>query len=198
MNDTKQIRGREQFRKYKKVFSLLVSFYSLFSTKTRIKLLEKHRYMRGKLGMGVRYALLKSIAVSCGDNVGIGEGVFFINPQHLSVGNNVSIHPMCYIDCGFNSENGLIIGNDVSIAHSSTIMNSTHSYQDLNTNIKDQPMITIRTEIYNNVWIGAKSTIIAGNIINSGCIIGAGAVVTKSTESNYIYAGVPARKIKHR
>lgn len=199
MNKEKvHIRGREQFKKFRKVFSLLVSFYRLFPLKTRIKLLEKHRYMRGKIGIGVRYALLKSIAIECGDNVGIGQGVFFINPQYLSVGSNVSIHPMCYIDCGFNAENGLKIGNDVSIAHGSTVMDTAHSFQDLLINIKDQPVVTIKTEICDNVWLGAKSTIIAGNVVSSGCIIGAGAVVTKSTEKNGIYAGVPAKLIKHR
>ena len=193
-----QTRGRDQFRKYKKVFSLLGFFYRLFPTKTRIKLLEKHRYMRGKFGMGVRYTILKTVAASCGDNVGIGQGAFLINPQNLSVGNNVSILPMCYIDCGFDAENGLKIGNDVSIAHGSTVMDSTHTFQDLDVNIKDQPVLTVQTEICDDVWIGAKATIIAGNTVHRGCIIAAGAVVTKSTEENGIYAGVPAKLIKRR
>ena len=196
--ETTQIRGREQFRKYKKLISLIVSLYRVFPTKTRIKLLERHRYMRGRIGIGIRYALLKSLAKSCGDNVGIGQGVYIVNPQFLSVGDNVSIHPMSYIDCGFNAENGLVIGSNVSIAHGSTIMDSTHSFQDLDTNIKDQPMLTIKTEICDNVWIGAKATIIAGNTVNRGCIVAAGAVVTKSTEEDCIYAGVPATIIKRR
>ncbi len=41
--------------------------------------------------------------------------------------------------------------------------------------------------------------VVIGNVeIASGCVIGAGAVVTKSTEPNSIYVGVPARKIKER
>lgn len=52
--------------------------------------------------------------------------------------------------------------------------------------------------ICDNVIFGVHATVIGGVIIEAGCIIGAGAVVTKSTESNGIYAGVPARRIKER
>lgn len=196
--EVKSVRGREQFKKYRWAILLLISFYKLFPRKRRIKLLEKHRYMKGRFGVGVRYALLKSVAIRCGENVGISEGVFIINPQHLSIGDNVSIHPMCYLECGHNPENGLIIGSDVSIAHGTTIMDTAHSYDDLNIYIKDQPLLTIQTEICSNVWIGAKSTILAGNVVSQGCIIGAGAVVTKSTEKNGVYVGVPAQLIKKR
>ena len=33
--------------------------------------------------------------------------------------------------------------------------------------------------------------------IGKGCIVGAGSLVNKSLEENYMYAGVPARKIKY-
>lgn len=196
--ETSVKRGRDQFHKFRRVFAFLTSFYRLFPLKKRVRFLEKHRYMRGKLGLGVRYAILKSVAVECGDNVGIFEGVHFIDPQHLRIGSNVSIHPMCYIDCGKNAENGLIIGSDVSIAHGTTIMDTTHSYTDRTVNIKDQPLLTLRTEICDNVWIGAKATVLAGNTVREGCVIGAGTIVTKSTEPDCVYVGTPARLLKRR
>ena len=48
------------------------------------------------------------------------------------------------------------------------------------------------------MWIGAKATVVAGNQINSGCVIGANSVVTTECEKNCVMAGVPARKIKER
>ncbi len=52
--------------------------------------------------------------------------------------------------------------------------------------------------IEDNVWIGAKATILAGRIIGSGAIVGAGAVVTKDVPPNAIVGGCPARIIKYR
>lgn len=49
-----------------------------------------------------------------------------------------------------------------------------------------------------NVNIGVHAIIIGNVHIGNGCVIGAGAVVTKSTEPNGVYAGIPARKIKER
>jgi acetyltransferase-like isoleucine patch superfamily enzyme len=49
-----------------------------------------------------------------------------------------------------------------------------------------------------DVWTGANVTITANVTVAKGCIIGAGAVLTKSTEPYGIYVGVPARRVKDR
>lgn len=52
--------------------------------------------------------------------------------------------------------------------------------------------------IGNNVWIGAKSTVLKGAVIPDGCIVGYGSLVSKKFEKkNVIMAGVPAKVIKH-
>jgi maltose O-acetyltransferase len=51
-------------------------------------------------------------------------------------------------------------------------------------------------DIQDGSWIGASATILSGVTVAPGCIIAAGAVVTKSTEPNGLYAGVPARRVK--
>lgn len=53
-------------------------------------------------------------------------------------------------------------------------------------------------EIGNDVWIGAKVTILDGIKIGDGAICAAGAVVTKDVPPFAIVAGVPARVIKYR
>lgn len=52
--------------------------------------------------------------------------------------------------------------------------------------------------IGNDVWIGTNTTILPGNRIGNGAIIGAGAVVTKDVPDYTIVGGVPARKIRDR
>lgn len=51
--------------------------------------------------------------------------------------------------------------------------------------------------IGHGAWIGADVKILPGVTVGKGCIIGAGSVLTKSTEDNSLYVGVPARKVKN-
>jgi acetyltransferase-like isoleucine patch superfamily enzyme len=53
-------------------------------------------------------------------------------------------------------------------------------------------------EIGNDVWIGAKSTIMSGVKIGDGAIIGAGSVVAKDIPPYTIWVGNPAKMIKKR
>jgi len=53
-------------------------------------------------------------------------------------------------------------------------------------------------DIANDVWLGAKVTILTGISVGSGAIIGAGAVVTKNIEPMSVCVGAPARKMKMR
>lgn len=53
-----------------------------------------------------------------------------------------------------------------------------------------------RIIVGNNVYIGAGSIILPGVTIGNNVVIGANSVVTRDLESNYVYAGVPAKKIK--
>lgn len=50
--------------------------------------------------------------------------------------------------------------------------------------------------IGNNVFIGARSTILYGVNIGNNVIIGAGSIVTKDIPDNSIVAGAPAKFIK--
>ncbi len=194
-NDSKSIvHGRDQFKKYKWLISILCGFYSLFPKKWRQRLLERARRTRGKHGLAIRYCLLKTVAISCGDNVAIMPDVYLFNASKLKIGSNVSIHPMCYIECAGYIE----IGSDVSIAHGTTILSSTHTYTDKSIPIKYQRGQDKKVTIHDNVWIGAKSTILPGVKISTGCVLGANCVVTKPTEPDGVYVGIPAHRIKDR
>jgi len=52
--------------------------------------------------------------------------------------------------------------------------------------------------IGNDVWLGARVVVTAGVTIGDGCIVGAGAIVTKDLPAESIAAGVPARVIGQR
>lgn len=58
---------------------------------------------------------------------------------------------------------------------------------------------SIKTEpirIGDSVRIGTNFTILPGVTIGQGCVIAAGSVVIGDCEDNFLYGGVPARKMK--
>lgn len=57
----------------------------------------------------------------------------------------------------------------------------------------DRPVIAPIT-IGAGSWVGANCTIMPGVSIAKGCVIGAGAVVRRSTRANGVYVGVPAER----
>lgn len=191
---SEKTRGRDKFYKYKKYIILLSKFLGVMPLRIRLKIFEHFRMTKGIKGIVIRYALLKSITINCGDNVSIQSGVYILNPEKISFGNNVSVHPMCYLD----ASGEIIIGNDVSIAHGVTVMSTEHNFVDINKPIKDQGITLQKTNINDNVWIGAKATILAGNKVGTGSIIAANAVVTKDVPDYTIVGGIPARTIKTR
>jgi len=190
------MRGREIFYRLKTLISLIVGFWKIFPKRLRIILFNHFRNINGKIGLGLRYTLLRSIAKECGDNVSVFPGCFILEPSNLVVGNNVSIQPMCYID----ATGGIEIQDSVSIAHGSTIMSTDHDYKGNGIDIKDQQLKLGVVKIENNTWIGAHSTILKNVHIPSGSVIAAGAVVTSKLvmDSNCVWGGVPAKLLKHR
>ena len=101
---------------------------------------------------------------------------------------------MCYID----AEGGIEIGDNVSIAHRSTVLSSNHSYEDTTIPIKYQKMILEKTVVDNDIWIGCGCTVLAGVRIGMGCVVGANSTVTHNLEANSIAVGSPAKIVRKR
>lgn len=55
------------------------------------------RNIGGRLGWWLRYQYYSRVLSSCGKNVRIDEGVFFYNPENISIGSNVWISPYTII-----------------------------------------------------------------------------------------------------
>lgn len=51
-------------------------------------------------------------------------------------------------------------------------------------------------KIGDNVWIGSGAIILPGVNLGMGCIVGAGAVVTRDVPPHTLVAGIPAKIVK--
>lgn len=94
----------------------------------------------------------------------------------ISIGNKVNIQDGAVVHTLYQRSK-TVIGDNVSIGHNATIHGAT---------------------IEDNCLIGMGATILDNAVVESGAIVAANALVTSGmrVESGYIYAGVPAKKIK--
>lgn len=185
-------RGRDEFNRFRGALSILVALVRMLPQGFREFLWTAIDNSRGKAALAIRYTVAKASAKACGDVVSIGPCVEIRNWKQLCIGDNVSIHRNCYVD----ATGGISIGNDVSIAHQSSIISTNHAYSNLMLPIRDNPVLHKPVVIGNDVWIGCGCRILAGVTIGTRSIIAAGAVVTKNVESDTIVGGVPAKQIK--
>lgn len=98
--------------------------------------------------------------------------------------------------CEFNILRGLSVGDDCLIASGCSFIDSNHG-TDPQRPMNAQPLDTAPIKLGRNVWLGAGCIVLKGVQIGDGAIIGAGSVLTKSVPAGEIWAGVPARPLRH-
>lgn len=110
-----------------------------------------------------------------------------------SIGNHVYLQPW-----NFGTEPEMIsFGNNVHVASGVSFINhdiSTFMFQYMDPDTKFKARVGEIT-IGDNVFIGARSTILYDVHIGNNVIIGAGSIVTKDIPDDVVAAGVPCRII---
>lgn len=154
---------------------------------------------RGSLIMlpfrGDARVLFHSKNVEIGKKVFIGKNCWFSikNDAHLKIGDGSIINGNMSISCNKSIE----IGRNVLFAERIFIGDSDHGFEDINTPIKEQPVVGMAdVKIEDDCWIGVNASILKGVTIGKHSIVGAGSVVTKSIPPYSIAVGIPAKIIK--
>lgn len=95
----------------------------------------------------------------------------------------------------YNGHAAIDIGDFVQVGIGVTILTDTHPIG--GPRQRCSSMVTsLPVRIGNGCWIGANATILPGVTIGPGCVIAAGAVVIRDCDSDGMYAGVPARRVR--
>jgi maltose O-acetyltransferase len=163
----------------------LTIYYLIFSK------LPNSAFPLGRIYNKMRVSILKKV-ISIGCNCKVQRNVYIGNGIGIKVGDSNQINDNVRLD-------NVSIGNHVMIARDCIFLGKMHEFRDLKTPMIMQGEKDVRqTIIESNVWIGARAIIMPGVTIRNGSIIGAGAVLTKDTETNGIYGGNPAKLIKYR
>ena len=115
--------------------------------------------------------------VILGDKCSVWFNAVIRGDVHLiRIGNNTNIQDGAVIHCTYKKAS-TTIGNNVSIGHNALVHGCT---------------------LRDHVLVGMGAIVMDHAVVEEFCIIAAGAVVLENTicESGFLYAGMPARKIK--
>ncbi len=129
-----------------------------------------------------------------GMNIGIESAIhggYYISGLDIEIGEKSYINRNCIIDA---KDASIKIGNCVGIAYDCKLITSNHNYK--NPKKRTGRIIAQSITIGDGVWIGTSCIILPGVNIESGVVVAAGSVVKDNCEKNYLYAGIPAKKIK--
>ena len=120
---------------------------------------------------------------------------FIVRPDQAEIGDNV------YLGEGFHISvhDSLRIGDGVVAGPRLIIMGGDHEFEHIGKRfyeIKEGNNLPVAIE--QDVWIGARVTILKGVTIGEGSVIGAGSIVTKDIPPYTIAVGSPAKPVKKR
>lgn len=155
------------------------------------------------LGTGVAiddYGLLDAsgteAGITLGDHVIVSRNCVIQNKTAaITIGNHTDIGCNTII----SSSGGITIGKSVLIAGNCYIGGGRYITERLDLPMMQQGVYTKgAVTIGDDVWLGAGATVLDGIQIGNGCIIGAGAVVTKNLPDYTVAIGVPAKVVRQR
>jgi len=135
----------------------------------------------------------KKTKITIGHDCYIAAGAFFSANRQVKIGSRTYIGRNCALSCH------LEIGDDVLIASNVSFVGGDHRIDNISTPINQAGRDKIKCIVVGcNAWIGHGSIIMHGVTLNNGCVVAAGAIVTKDVPENAIVGGNPARIIRYR
>lgn len=179
------------------------------------ELYRRHSQSDGFVDRLLRRAILRASVRRLGHGVSLSPQASFRHPETFAIGDGVHVGEQallqgrvdgsCVIGDGvwigpqaFIDARDLVIGDWVGWGPGARLLGSTHTGEP-----RDMPIIQtdlVIKPVRIGAWadVGVNATILPGVSLGQGCIVGAGAVVTRDVPAFAKVAGMPARIIGWR
>jgi putative colanic acid biosynthesis acetyltransferase WcaF len=165
-------RGAGKFKEMCWYFTKMIFFLTAFPFPSFLKIFLL-RLFGAKVGVGVvikpRVNIHMPWKLSIGDDVWIGEEVFILNFDLVTLGSNVCVSQRAFL-CGGN-----------------------HDFLDPTMPYRNGPI-----HLGDGSWVGANCFVGPNVTVGIDTIITAGSVATRNLQSNGVYRGNPAELVKSR
>ena len=133
--------------------------------------------------------IIQELIPNAGTNLYIEPPFFCDYGYNICCGDNVYFNVNCVVLDGAK----VTIGSNVFFAPNVQIYTANHP---LEAELRKTLENALPISIGDDCWIGGNSVICPGVNIGNGCVIGAGAVVTKDIPDNSLAVGNPAKVIR--
>jgi len=176
------------------IFPLLVAYWvfrAIFGADAAVEEASQVLAMiPGRIGVLMRAVFFSHVLSQCDPTVFIGFGAL-LTKVDTRLGKHVYIGPYCqlgWVSIGPDT----LLGPNVQIPSGS----HAHTFDRLDTLIRNQPRESRQVFIGGDCWIGAGSIVMAD--VGDQSILGAGSVVTKPIGDKVLAAGVPCKWLRNR
>jgi galactoside O-acetyltransferase len=150
---------------------------------------------------GSNFAPAFPLKITGGRNITIGRNFrsmghdyLYGNEGQIVIGDNLSINTNVQIG---SSGGKIYIGNNVLIGPNVVLRAADHGISRSNL-IQLQDHVGGLIYVEDDVWIGANAVILKNVRLGKGCVVAAGAVVSRDVEPYSVVGGIPAKKISER
>ena len=151
---------------------------------------------RSRILLPTRLSGAQHMAV--GDGVLIGAGSWLIVPEQHAPGPNIIIGDRVRMNqASISAVERVELEDGVAIARGCYISDHTHSFDDPELFVRDQPLGRVSpVRIRRGAWLGQNVVVLPGVTIGVGSVVGAGSIVRSDVPDRTVVAGSPARVIR--
>lgn len=138
----------------------------------------------------LRWRILRALGMEVG-RCHVSPGVIFDRPKNVTIGQSSRVQE----GVRFAGTGRVVLGRNVSVATGVLFVTTTHLIGDQGRRAL-AGAVSMATSVGDGCWIGARAIILPGVQISAGCIIAAGAVVTRDCAPHGLYVGAPAKRVR--
>lgn len=171
----------------------------LVAIKSRTHILNVDYNMTHEDEVEKRERILHEIVGTLGRDVVLQGPIAFHYGKHTTIGDGVFAN----FNFTVQDDGGVVIGDGCYFGPNVTIVTPVHPLiaserKRMRTASGEERLLCYAKPVHigQDCWFGAAVTVCPGVTIGDGCVIGAGAVVTRDIPANSFAAGVPCRVIR--